>query len=46
MGSRGLVEKHHVHLGDQVRDHERRFWHVQFYYVCDHTFFVELAHCA
>ena len=25
MGSRGLVEKHHEHLGDQVRDHERRF---------------------
>ena len=21
-------------------------WLVQFYYVCDHTFFVELAHCA
>ena len=25
MGSCGLVEKHHVHLGEQVRDHGRRF---------------------
>ena len=24
MGSCGLVEKHHVHLGEQVRDHGRR----------------------